>query len=96
MKSVKFTKQWYKDLKKVIKYPEYKEKKLNIFIDMLATGDPLPPNAHDHALASNSAFKGIRNFHLAPNLCVLYKLSNDEIILYRIGKHNNLSLTETY
>lgn len=96
MRVIKFTNQWAKDLKKVKQYPDYKANKLDAYQKMIAAGEPLPPSAKDHPLAKHNSgmYKGLRDFHLSPNLCVLYNIGEDEVVFYRIGKHNILGLTE--
>jgi addiction module RelE/StbE family toxin len=96
VKKIKFTNQWAKDLKNVRSYPGYSEAKFAKYRDMLANGEKLPVNCADHPLAKQSPekYRGLRDFHLSPNICVLYDRTDDEIIFHRIGKHNILGLTE--
>ena len=83
-------------MKKVSKYPEFKKEILETYCKLLQQGEKLPAKAKNHALSKNSPshYKGFRDFHVAPDICVIYQQTATEITLYRIGKHNNLELTE--
>jgi mRNA interferase YafQ len=94
MKEILYTNSFKKDLKKVQKYPNFKADKLKFFVNKLANNEELPETARNHKMASNSHFKGLCNFHVAPDIAVLYKIDDSSISLIRIGKHNNLGLTE--
>ena len=94
MREILYTNSFKKDLKKVRSYKIFKADKLKSFVNKLANGEELPASANNHKMASNSHFKGIYNFHLAPDIAVLYKIDDSSVSLLRIGKHNNLGLTE--
>lgn len=98
MRNIDFSSSFKKDLKKVIKYPEYNQKKFNEYASLLANGQPLPANTKDHPLAKHSPveYKGFRDYHLAPDIVVIYELKEDSVVFRRIGKHNNLGLTENF
>lgn len=94
MREILYTNTFKKDMKKVKSYSNFKADKLKFFVDKLVNGEPLPKNADNHKMASNSHFKDFYNFHLAPDIVVLYKIDDSSISLYRIGKHNHIGLTE--
>ena len=96
MKTIDYTKSFEKNLKTVKQYKGYKEKKLKDYISTLANGLKLPDAARDHSLskASPKNLQGCRNFHLAPNICVIYEISESTLLLRWIGSHNKLGLTE--
>lgn len=96
MKELLYTSSFKKDIKKVSTYSSFKEDLFDKYTEMLAQGQSLPTNTKDHTLSKSSPkrYKGLRDFHLSPDICVLYKQTPDSIIFYRIGKHNNLGLTE--
>lgn len=98
MRNIDFSSSFKKDLKKVIKYPDYSQKKFNEYASLLANGQPLPANTKDHPLAKHSPaeYKGFRDYHLAPDIVVIYELKEDSVVFRRIGKHNNLGLTESF
>lgn len=90
--------KFQKDLKTVSKYPNFKSTKLSEYTSTLANGEDLPASARDHKLSKNSPakYQGLRNFHVAPDICVLYYMDNDMVHLVRIGKHNDLGMTESF
>lgn len=96
MKEVYYYNSFDKDLKTVKKYPNFKKDKLKYFVNLLAEGKPLPENAKNHKLGPSSPkrFKGMYDFHVAPDICVIYSMDDTSISLIRIGKHNHLGLTE--
>lgn len=96
MKDLKFTPMFKKDIKKVYNYPSFNETFLDDCISKLRSGESLPAKCKDHKLSksSPSRYKGFRDFHLSPDICVLYEISDNAIIMQRIGNHNNLQLTE--
>lgn len=97
MKEIKYTNLFERDLKKVKSYPNFDGKKLKTYTNVLAAGGQLPRSAKNHKLSKSSpkAYKGMYDFHIAPDICVIYNLDQKSIVLIRIGKHNNLGLTET-
>jgi len=52
------------------------------------TDKQLPPEAKDHQLIGN--WKDFREFHLGGDLLVIYKVEKKDLILIRIGTHNQL------
>ena len=94
MREIFYTSTFKKDLKKVKSYPAFKGDKLKFYVNKLANGEKLPDTAKNHKMATNSHFKGFYNFHLTPDIVVLYKIDDSSISLIRIGKHNNIGLTE--
>ena len=97
MRYIKFRGKFKKELKVVSNYPEYNEELLNEYIQMLQRGEKLPEKVRDHKLSKSSSaeYKGCREFHLAPDLLVVYKLFEDKIEFVSIGKHNTLRLTSS-
>ena len=80
-------KQFVKDLRKV-KMTDEQFQKLAKYLTLLTEGRPLPPEARDHELLG--IWQGFREFHLGGDLLVIYLRTQDEIILARIGTHNQL------
>ena len=93
VEGTKFKKQF----KKVSQYKNFKKQKFIEAVTMLQNGETLPKNYDDHPVAKNSPAKlqGMRIIHLAPNICLLYELTDDEVILNLIGSHQDLNLTES-
>jgi mRNA interferase YafQ len=81
------TSQLKKDAKRQRKRGRELEK-IREMIDLLVTGEPLPPRYGDHSLAGNWA--GWRACHLEPGWMLIYKKSEEEIILGRTGSHSDL------
>ena len=86
-----------KQFKKVSQYKNFKKQKFIEAVTMLQNGETLPKNYDDHPVAKHSPAKlqGMRIIHLAPNICLLYELTKDEVILNLIGSHQDLNLTES-
>jgi len=85
--NLKRHKQFKKDLNKVRMTDKQFEKFVR-YISLLLEGKPLPPEAKDHPLSGN--WKDFREFHLGGDLLVIYKVDNKDLILVRIGTHNQL------
>ena len=97
MKKINIAPKFEKDLKKVREYKGFKKEKLATLTNMIAAGEKLPVSAQDHKMSSTSPehYQGTRNFHVAPDICVIYRVDDSFVYLLRIGKHNNLNLTES-
>lgn len=91
------TKKFEKDLKKVSKYPKFNRKNFETVINKIANGEKLDSKYGDHKLAKHSEgeLQGCRDFHLVANICVVYRLTDAEVILVRIGSHQDIGLTES-
>lgn len=87
-----------KQLKEVSKYPDYNEELLKKYVQMLRNNEKLPEKAKDHKLSKHSPgiYSGCRDFHLAPDIVVVYRLTSDALELVAIGKHNKLQLTSSW
>ena len=87
--SIQITTQFKKDYKQAVKrgcdIP-----KLNKVISMLADGEKLPQKYSDHAL--KGIFSGYRECHIEPDWLLIYKISEDVLVLslYRTGSHSDL------
>lgn len=64
--------------------------KLENVVRLLADGEPLPPQCHDHALSGDMA--GTRDCHVTPNWLLLYRIEDDILVLVltRTGTHADL------
>lgn len=91
------TKKFEKDLKKVSKYPKFNRKNFETIINKIADGEKLDAKYGDHKLAKHSEgeLQGCRDFHMVANICVIYRLTDTEVILVRIGSHQDIGLTES-
>ncbi len=89
MYKVKFTTQFKKDLKKCEKRG-YDMMLAKSVIKDLANKKTLSEKYKDHLLKGD--YKGYRECHLAPDWLLIYKIVDDELILFlsRIGTHSDL------
>jgi len=85
--NLKRHKQFKKDLAKV-KLTDKQFEKFIKYISLLLEQKPLPSEAKDHPLSGD--WKDFREFHLGGDLIVIYKIENNNLILVRIGTHNQL------
>jgi mRNA interferase YafQ len=98
MRDLILSTKYKKDLRALSKTPRFK-KYSALLIDYLAClqrGEKLPPAANNHPLskASPKVYKDCWDFHVVPDVCVIYKMSKTSVELIRIGQHNDLALTE--
>ena len=61
-------------------------------ITLLVEGASLPEKYHDHPLRNSKDYKNCRELHIEPDWLLVYKYSNDNVILYmiRTGTHSDL------
>jgi mRNA interferase YafQ len=81
------TSQFRKDIKKQIKKGKDPEK-LTSLIKLLIQDDPLPQKYKDHALIGK--WVGRRDCHIEPDWILIYKKTEDELLLERTGSHSDL------
>lgn len=81
------TSQFKKDIKKQIKKGKDPDK-LTSLIKLLIQDDPLPQKYKDHALIGN--WVGRRDCHIEPDWILIYKKTEDELLLERTGSHSDL------
>ncbi|MDJ0601393.1 MAG: type II toxin-antitoxin system YafQ family toxin [Crocosphaera sp.] len=84
-----YTKQFEKDVKKLIKRGKNMEK-IKIVINKLSNQEKLEPRYKDHQLVGN--YKGRRECHIEPDWLLIYnKLSRENVIIFeRTGTHSDL------
>ena len=87
--AVRQTTKFRKELKKMLRRGADRSK-LSAVVKMLAQGEPLPPQYHDHALTGDMA--GTRDCHITPDWLLLYRIENDVLVLTltRTGTHADL------
>lgn len=61
---------------------------LQNIIDVLSIPEVLPEKNKDHNLSGNYADK--RECHVLPDWLLVYRIWNNELILYRTGTHSDL------
>lgn len=89
--SIKLTTQFKRDFKQCIKRG-LNEEKLKEVLNLLVIGASLPRKYLDHPLQPSKEYKNCRELHIEPNWLLIYKYSNDNVILYllRTGTHSDL------
>ena len=81
------TSQFKKDIRKQQKRGKDLSK-LKSAIDILLSGQDLPPKYKDHALIGNCGGHG--DCHIEPDWILIYQLREDELRLERTGTHADL------
>lgn len=78
-----------KDLKLAVKRG-YDIKLLENVVNRLANEEPLEPKYKDHTLSGD--YSGFRECHITPDWLLIYKVINDELVLFlsRTGTHSDL------
>lgn len=78
-----------KDLKLAVKRG-YDIKLLENVVNRLANEEPLEPKYKDRTLSGD--YSGFRECHITPDWLLIYKVINDELVLFlsRTGTHSNL------
>jgi len=82
-----FRKSFEKDVKRVKKRQKDMEK-LKKVITLLLHKTPLPIRNRDHALSGN--YSNHRECHIEPDWLLIYKPTEEAIILERTGSHSDL------
>ena len=87
--TVRRTKKFRKELKKMLRRGADLDK-LETVVNILAAGETLPPQYHDHALTGD--LEGTRDCHITPDWLLLYRIENDVLVLTltRTGTHADL------
>ncbi|MFZ1977507.1 MAG: type II toxin-antitoxin system YafQ family toxin [Bacteroidota bacterium] len=79
--------QFKKDYKRCLKRGHDIEQ-LHAIIEMLANGKKLDAKYIDHSLLGD--YKDCRECHIDPDWLLIYKLTENELILIRTGTHTDL------
>jgi mRNA interferase YafQ len=87
MKHIRRSTQFKKDYKRAKKAGKNLAE-LQKVIYQLAVGKSLDPSYSDHALLGN--YRGCRECHLEPDWLLIYKTTETELALVRIGSHSEL------
>ena len=85
------TTRYRKELRKMLRRGK-DIKKIGAVVRMLAMGETLPPQYHDHAPSGDLA--GLRDCHIESDWVLLYSLEDDvlALTLTRTGTHSDLGL----
>lgn len=89
--SIKRSNHFKKQYKKILKQGK-DISKMETVIEMLASGESLDKKYKDHHLSDNKYYRGCRECHIESDWLLVYKIVNDELILYLIetGSHADL------
>jgi mRNA interferase YafQ len=87
MRSIRYTSQFKKDVKRAKKRGKDMGK-LKEVIELLVGGEELDSRYRDHALIGN--YRGARDCHLEPDWLLIYEVNEEELILIRTGTHSDL------
>ena len=87
MKSIRRTRQFRRDVKRMQRQGREVEKLKNV-LEALVEGEPLAAQYRDHVLVGQ--YKGTRECHLEPDWLLVYELAETEIVLIRTGSHSDL------
>ncbi len=80
-------KQFKKDILKV-KLTDTQYAKFIRFVALAMEGESLPAESKDHALTGK--WKGCRELYLGGDMLLIYTVTENSIILIRIGSHSQL------
>ena len=87
--SSRFRKDFKLCLKRGLDYKKFEE-----VIELLKIDSSLPEKYLDHPLQNSKDFRNCRELHIQPDWLLIYKYSNNKVILYlvRTGTHSDLFL----
>lgn len=89
--NIKRSNDFKKQYKKILKQGKdiFKMEKI---IGIIANGETLEPKYKDHALNNSKYYKGYRECLIEPDWLLVYKIINNELILFLVetGSHSDL------
>ena len=88
MHSLQYSTQFKKDFKKLRKLPIDDLKLVFGIISKLENNISLEAKFRDHDLHGN--YNGFRECHMKPDLLLIYKIRDTELLLARVGSHSEL------
>jgi mRNA interferase YafQ len=75
-----------KEIKKIKEENIFAE--LEVVVTLLVKNSPLPEKYKLHPLIGN--YKNYMECHLKPDVLLIFRITETELYLYRIGSHSNL------
>ena len=87
MRSIRQDTQFKKDVKR-LKTRHKDFEKLKTIIQLLVTGEKLPPENRDHKL--KGVLKDCRECHFEPDWLLIYRIEGSELCFVRTGTHADL------
>ena len=88
MRPVEITGRFKRDYKREKRSDATLDAIVQPVIDMLVMDEVLPPNLSDHSLTGE--WKGYRDCHIKPDLVLIYRKTEEALVLARIGSHSEL------
>lgn len=88
MRPVEITGRFKRDYKREKRSDARLDAILQPVLDMLIMDAVLPPNLSDHLLTGD--WKGYRDCHIKPDLVLIYRKTEEALVLARIGSHSEL------
>jgi mRNA interferase YafQ len=85
--AIRYTSTFKRDFKKAEKQKK-DAAKLQAVLELLVSGKPLPEKNRDHDLGGN--WIGYRDCHIEPDWLLIYRIEKEELILVRLGSHNEV------
>lgn len=76
-----------KDIK-VLEKKHYKFDRLATVLEILMEEQPIPGKYRDHSLLGN--LKGYRECHIESDLLLIYRVVDDNLVLYRLSTHRDI------
>lgn len=92
MRSIEQTSRFKRDMKREIRGPnrEILKNEFVAIVQRLANDEPLPVSLRDHPLKGE--WKDFRDCHIKPDLVLIYRKTQNQLQLVRIGSHSELGL----
>ena len=87
MREIAYAKHFRQDYKR-IKKRGWDIRKLEVLVDALARGGPLPRGARPHRLSGD--LRHAWDVHLAGDWILIYEITDELLILRRTGTHTDL------
>lgn len=88
MYNLEYSSQFKKDFKKIVRMPIPDILEIGNIISMLQRGETLGPKHVDHSLTGN--WSGFRDCHIKPDFVLIYRISDGQLQLARIGSHSEI------
>lgn len=66
----------------------FTQERFRNMLSLLQNGEPLPEEYDDHSL--KGTWTGPSEYKVAPDLCIIHKVTDDAVKLVRIGNHGKL------
>lgn len=88
MRPVEITGRFKRDYKREKRSDAALDDTFQSVLNMLIIDEVLPPSLSDHPLAGE--WKGYRDCHIKPDLVLIYRKTEEALVLARIGSHSEL------